>query len=1161
MTPQQQAAQLSRKNTPTKVVSAKSNGLDKLNDLDVKDLKRFIANLRGADDPLRDLAEYLDKCATDLHIGTPLFGSKNFILSGEEWEGPLPHVSEDVCTPIVDFLDSLGKSKTQAGLTAIARQLIEAQKRATASGGTFATVTIGHQLIIQLIPTVYPCLFVSGAEDDNQTIEPAVELMQAYRSQLGNPLAVGHSLLWILAQQQVPVGSGRNISKATHSKGVELWFKYFGPLFDPPTTTGSDAVGTSVQIAALDYLDQSVQNLEAFQKQRAVPAACSIPFVKPDAFETLLYNTNALASKQFLNNRKRGLDIQEKLLSNYRRIKHLLFGLDAHPRVIVTVDRAAATKYFLGAIQKRQGDGDVVAELLDVLLHIFAEDARLTRASRPELYPSLLAWYEGYGEHLSESQLVLGRLLREQKSNSKLWKQINKAPLHTFLRTLRARNQKILKGGRRPSKDASFLAHIQLADRLVQELLTRVKPKRSFLRGVIRKSAWVVLLSFLYYSIVHVACGGDSNRYCPLSHPSVQSLKTNLWDSRVVPAALISQKLAEDHLYPGVSNQIGKLQRQIADPFILPHYNRYIKPQYDTHVKPYLYTACAKWKAAKESKEWETARHAYFVPYADRVKREWHDAAVFFVDRAVPKIGEVSEKSILWVQNEAVPTVVGEVNKGARAGRGIWDRHYPTVVGTITDTWIDVTRKVGDSSVTKQILGHPAVLTVQDAYQKNLAKTLEPARRGAADLWAHFWRLAQDLFEAYKLGVDFFWRVLEGRVGHEEWADLRSELRHAGGVVASGAHVVLGRGFRALEEISGFDLAVLGKFNDWVLGLSPKVVETYKNAKTKGREQRRNVSEGVRAATAEAKKIASSMKKAGIVGAKTVVTSVKSAVTKSNVATAEAKKSASSVKSSVSSKATSTASEAKKTASSAYASASSKADSAAHNAAKSASAAKAAVSSKVCVGCESAASSVTSAASAASAAAGSVSGVGKRSASSVSSVVSSKINSVTAAGQASASSVKSAASSTGSAGSVAGAKSASSVSSAASSVVSSASVAASKSGHSVASSASAAANSVTSSAAKTASSAASPASSAASSANVAVSKSASSVKSEASRVSGDGKKSASSVVDKVKSKISNVSTLGKQAASSVKAKISKETEAAGTKGGQGGAAHDLADEL
>ena len=65
-----------------------------------------------------------------------------------------------------------------------------------------------------------------------------------------------------------------------------------------------------------------------------------------------------------------------------------------------------------------------ILQLLDVLLHIFAEDAHVIRANMPESYPSLLAWYEGYAEHLSESQLVLGRLLKEQKSSSKLWKQV-----------------------------------------------------------------------------------------------------------------------------------------------------------------------------------------------------------------------------------------------------------------------------------------------------------------------------------------------------------------------------------------------------------------------------------------------------------------------------------------------------------------------------------------------------------------------------------------------------------------------------------------------------------------------------------------------------------------------------------------------------------------
>ena len=57
------------------------------NKLDVGGLKRFIANLQNAENPLRDLAEYLDKCAADLHIGAPLLGSKNFTLGGEEWEG------------------------------------------------------------------------------------------------------------------------------------------------------------------------------------------------------------------------------------------------------------------------------------------------------------------------------------------------------------------------------------------------------------------------------------------------------------------------------------------------------------------------------------------------------------------------------------------------------------------------------------------------------------------------------------------------------------------------------------------------------------------------------------------------------------------------------------------------------------------------------------------------------------------------------------------------------------------------------------------------------------------------------------------------------------------------------------------------------------------
>ncbi|KAJ3034751.1 hypothetical protein HDV00_004729 [Rhizophlyctis rosea] len=472
-------------------------------------------------------------------------------------------------------------------------------------------------------------------------------------------------------------------------------------------------------------------------------------------------------------------------------------------------------------------------------------------------------------------------------------------------------------------------------------------------------------------AFVHVACAPGSGRTCPLSHPLVHTLKTDFWDARVEPTARKAQAFAQSHIVPTLKKQSANLDAHVIKPHILPHYERTVAP----HVK----SACTKLKAMQKSKEWVALHDAYFHPYSTRIQREWHDAAVFFVDKAVPDVLLFTKTSGMWVKSRGIPLVRSEVAKVAVALRAFWDRYYPEVVRRT----VEAIRTLRESDLVTKATHSAAVENLKKSYEEHLAGTITPALLVVSDISNHVQAHSRKLFVVWARGFDFVWRGLEDRISHEEWAEFRKGVHETIIVLAEGVQLGVHKSLVLLERSTGWDLRAARKANNETLTFIRG------NIGRLGKE-------GSKAATLQAKKATESIKTATATGKKTA-SSVTSSVSSK----------AASVQSTISTKAKAVTSEVKEAATDIGRSVSSQASAAVSNASKSVSVIGSSVSSKANSATQAGKSSVASAGSSVSAAVSSATQVGKESVASGKSSVSTKVASATDVGKESVTSAQS----------------------------------------------------------------------------------------------------------------------------------------------------------
>ncbi|KAJ3300825.1 hypothetical protein HK104_000018 [Borealophlyctis nickersoniae] len=750
--------------TPKKNMPPKVKGYEGLAEIDLQKLRNFVEAPKSQE-PLRDLAEYLDLVVgAHLKLGGPLFGSKSFSLETGEWTGPLPHLPSSAEEIITGYLQSPPLVVVSEGLTGIVKQLVEGQKKG------------------------------AGSE---RAKKPAIEVLEAYKHLLGGMPAVGHTLLWVLAQQKAFALPQSVVRTAQESE-------------DSPN------VAASYQEAALHLFMEYVNSLKSIQQKNPALSRDFLPYIPIRDLASFLRIAVSPQSSVVMRKRKR--DFLEKLRSGYNSLKDLFFGLSHAPHVIRTDPDDQVFLVLLREL-KNETDEDVRAEICDVLLRVIANEQKYRPKTNATSHstakigsPVLCAWVNAYESHVGESGILIDHIIRESTvgRRGRLWKKLSKSELRTTLLALREENRRLLKKidkkaqrdkGRRsvPDSSSEMVADIKGVDRKLQTLLKRTPKRRSFSGRAFKWFIRLLFLGFIYYSVVHVACGPDSKRLCPLDHPTAKQLKVEVWDDRLVPAAHALNGYARDHVMPPVTAFVGAICDRVE-----PH----VSPVYQKSIKPHVQKAKDKWAAMRKSNEWKQLmelQKTYFTSYVDHIKGEWHQAAVFFVDVVVPKVSEVVEDGVRWVVNEAWPIVRQETARGAVGLREGWQRTYPLFVAKIRQGRQSITHH----ETVRKISTSGPVLKISKAYQDHVAPAVEPMFAATAQHTAGIRAIVQEVIGMWKQGLCFGWRVLENDVDQSEWERLEDLAHSVWSAVmdrlTSGAKLLV----ESAERYTGVDLGFL----------------------------------------------------------------------------------------------------------------------------------------------------------------------------------------------------------------------------------------------------------------------------------------------------------------------------------------------------------------
>ncbi|KAL5040518.1 hypothetical protein RTP6_007516 [Batrachochytrium dendrobatidis] len=609
-------------------------GMQEMCHLSLDKLKASIHTIRQQSnaDPIRDLCESIEMMInTDLKIALPPFSSKLFELEfyrpGRDqscWRGPMPFVSEKVAQELLKYTLDCRPEILENGLVSIGKDLVEGQKKANALSTSNTFTTIGNQLLIQIIAMSHPHLFFGHFNESADKQSPAKILLKTYSSTLFSNPAVGHTMLWIFAQQSV-VFSDR--IREPHPKSLEYWFTYFVPIFVEGyenTTTGvlstttskSKATHTeevnsnaaiSIQKNSLVYAEYLLDRLEArlFSTEKT---KISLPFIKAEQMAQLF--DAAFKHDASSNKRRKMLDHQTRLRLLFTKIKNQMF--DSETPNIATESHSVVFLTFLkklGTVTDKPGV-DMIVSVLGEILAIATRQSTVTRNSKTISPDVLTTWVDQYSSHTHESNLLVEYLYSDfinsktswlAKQNAGFCSDIDYSKLKSSLMTMMKSNKALhlqdapkkslhIKGKKMHTTfksvdhelDPDAIMKADSADKLFKKFLKALAQdngSKCFYFATFLSALFGILLTcFVYYTLVHVACDPMSSRsqvVCPVDaiqlHKSLQ--QSQLW--------ILSEADFASHRVDTLRNQTVQLTKQvwkdIADHHALTNFVKTVK--------------------------------------------------------------------------------------------------------------------------------------------------------------------------------------------------------------------------------------------------------------------------------------------------------------------------------------------------------------------------------------------------------------------------------------------------------------------------------------------------------------------------------------------------------------------------------------------------------
>ncbi|KAL2913334.1 hypothetical protein HK105_207212 [Polyrhizophydium stewartii] len=396
-------------------------GIIAVRNLDADRIAAAIATLRKQTQPqpVMDLCETLEiMIAKDTKACVAPFSSKAFKLEFYRpgataaetlWRGPMPFASEKVVQVLLKFVLVLDGATIRRGLIELATALVEEQRRAAMAGTAAMSRTIGHQLLMQVIAMAHPGSFYAAGAGPGEASAADIVFGANAGVVNGNP-AVGHTLLWICAQQTIGTTSGVRLP---FPKGLEYWFKFMLPAFgdggetsvlsrvsavgvklasvpgEDSRTAAAAAVATTVQDNALVFAEQTVESLDAVVRQ-SMATAGDLPLVRAEWVVSLI--EAAFSRHTAVAKRRRGAEFVVRLHTLWVRIRSQMHRPGQQAIRIDEPGRLFTA--LLGKLTPRT-DESVREEIQDVLVTAL------------ETTPSLLGlWTQVYGDYVAES-LVL----------------------------------------------------------------------------------------------------------------------------------------------------------------------------------------------------------------------------------------------------------------------------------------------------------------------------------------------------------------------------------------------------------------------------------------------------------------------------------------------------------------------------------------------------------------------------------------------------------------------------------------------------------------------------------------------------------------------------------------------------------------------------------
>ncbi|KAJ3014879.1 hypothetical protein HKX48_004908 [Thoreauomyces humboldtii] len=715
--------------TPQRAAHAASKetvyGLKDLAKLDANDLRGFTVH---ASDPLRALADAVDAQVKQIgSVSMPLFASKSFTL--EDWEdsGPLTETPQAVIDEISRVLDLVDVRK---GYLSLAKHLVEAEKKGTASGKAHSKDTIGSAIVLEIVARDHPEIIFQG---DHTGTAPIDDLMEMYKSSFGQNPAVAHTILWLCAQHK------QANSSHVHASGLSTWLKHILPMCSVSSSTAA-----STQAVAQEYLRLLLKSMRTLRT-----SAVRSTVLKTENVLALLdaVRTSDSASTSV---KKHSEKFSAILHESYTTVKELAFSTHTrkkHPAILLE----APEESFRIILSALHAETDIKQrhELLDMLSALVtskhsarSQSVVVTNQRNVIQSPVLRAWLGLYEDHIIASRLLVRRLVDDAHRGRKLKKPARLEMLRA-VKNMRSQNQKLFRRieERHRKNSAAYKptqaqAKPQFAKddvnatehelQIYQKALT--SQSSTYRSTIMRLFAWLFVAYVLWYAVSEVMCDPESKLPCPTKHPKFKKFRTKVWAKNL--------KKVEPYYRSAQASVLPAYRK--AEAKVLP-----VLVQTRAAFEPITHPLGHQWDRFTETKQYRTLDDIatnYVVHWVTRVRTEFHDFIALAVNAVVP----AGQKAVGVVT--ATGKTYGPIVRGHVANTAITIRGYAkAVVDRVIFEWFQSAERLGLLDLIMQVLDHPYAQWMKPAYEALKESTVQ-----------------------YLDGVDFLWRILENRVDKRE---------------------------------------------------------------------------------------------------------------------------------------------------------------------------------------------------------------------------------------------------------------------------------------------------------------------------------------------------------------------------------------------------------